>query len=278
MIEEFARAKINLSLHVLGRRGDGYHVLDSTVAFADAGDQLTFSLSEQDRLENTGPFGVSLAADETNIVSKTIAALRRHVGSQSAPPVAITLEKNLPVASGIGGGSADAAATLRGLMRLWGIELDSAELNRLALSLGADVPVCLMQTYCRMRGVGEEIELLGKAPWPAIVLVNPKQSQMTASVFRELGLDFGERHGTALNLADTSSWRNDLQDPARRLLPVIDDVIDTLNRHASQSVVRMSGSGATCFALCDTSVEAERVASAILQERPLWWVSFGHLN
>ncbi len=278
MIVELAKAKINLALHVLGRRVDGYHMLDSIVGFADVGDRMTFVEAVETSLKISGPFGPMLAADEGNIVSKAVSALAAQCGGRLPGGAAITLEKNLPVASGMGGGSADAAATLRGLMRLWKLKIADHELKRLALKLGADVPVCLLQSYCRMRGVGEEIELLGDAPWKAIVLVNPRMSQLTQDVFKELNLDLGQRYRSGVEVDKADRWRNDLQKSATNILPVIEKVCAVLKQHGPDNEVRMSGSGATCFAACEKLDAAESLAASISHAHPSWWVSAGRLS
>ncbi len=156
LITEFAPAKVNLALHILGRRTDGYHELDSVVAFADVGDVLVLQPAERTELTLAGPFAADVPTTADNLVLKAHAALAKHL---ALPSVAFHLTKNLPVASGIGGGSADAAAALRGLLKLSGNKPDDDVLNRIALTLGADVPVCLQGSACRMQGVGETITL-----------------------------------------------------------------------------------------------------------------------
>jgi 4-diphosphocytidyl-2-C-methyl-D-erythritol kinase len=275
MIEEFAPAKINLALHVLGRRADGYHELDSVVAFADVGDRLTLEPAAQTTLSVHGVFAAAVPATPDNLVLKAYAALH---AVHSLQPVAFHLSKTLPVASGIGGGSADAAAALRGLIRMQNIKLDSGTLQTIALSLGADVPVCLHGKACRMRGVGEHITDLESATPHAIMLVNPQQACSTADVFRAMGLKPGDRAGSELNPLHPSQWRNDMTDAALQVLPIIGEVLQALSELPNIRAVRMSGSGATCFATFD-SVEHAEVAQKLMQSsHPQWWGAAARLG
>ena len=263
----FAAAKVNLALHVLGRRPDGYHDLDSIVAFADVGDWLSFTPAAEFTVTADGPFAAALPDPSGNIIAtawdtaRSIAASR----GRELQPAAVHLTKNLPVASGIGGGSANAAAALKGFLKLAGItELDDAVMAA-GLAIGADVPVCLQGRACRMQGVGERITPLAHfAPLRAI-LVNPLVEVSTPAVFKRLGLEKGQRSGEGISHeVDPSSWRNDLALPAIALAPVIGEVLERLA--ATPGVVRafMSGSGATCVALC-----GEGTAEPDLD--PNWW-------
>lgn len=275
MFEPFsapAPAKINLALHVLGRRLDGYHELDSIVAFAGVGDTLHFSPAAVFALSADGPHAGSLPPPSDNIVSKahdlaaSIAARR----GLRIPGVAIRLSKNLPVASGIGGGSANAAAALRGLLKTAGIgELDS-DIMAAALTLGADVPVCLVGRTCRMQGIGERITPLTSFAPRRAVLVNPNLAVATVDVFRKLGLAPGQSHGAAIeDVADPSGWRNDLTESAIAVAPVIAEVLAMFKEHPGVSLARMSGSGATCFALL--SGEASDLAATVRSRG--WWMA-----
>jgi 4-diphosphocytidyl-2-C-methyl-D-erythritol kinase len=267
-IREFAAAKINLCLHVIGQRADGYHLLDSLVAFAGLGDRLTARPAAQASLRLQGPFGADLPAGPENLV------LRAAAGFGAA--AAFTLEKHLPPASGIGGGSADAAAALRALARLTGRPLPPG----LAASLGADVPVCLASHPARMRGVGE---VLDPAPLPEgwIVLANPRVEVPTPAVFRALQRKDNPPLPGRLpdwpDLAALAGWlaahRNDLEAPALAIAPVIADVLAALRAQAGARIARMSGSGATCFALFDREAPAQAAALAIRAARPGWWVA-----
>ena len=275
VVFETAKAKINLALHVQGRRDDGYHELDSIVAFADIGDELEIVRAAKTALTVYGPFAAEVPAAADNLVLRAYELAK---ASLDLPPLHIRLNKVLPVASGIGGGSADAAAALRGFMRVSTTGIDGAELNRLALKLGADVPVCLTSRACRMRGIGEQLSILGAAPARAIVLVNPKQPCGTAAVFAELGLKPGEDFGNALDASQPDLWRNDLEAPALKVLPVIGEVLRALRRETSLHRVGMSGSGATCFGLCEDLSIAEQATRRLAARHPDWWVVAARLG
>jgi 4-diphosphocytidyl-2-C-methyl-D-erythritol kinase len=269
-IREFAPAKINLALHVLGRRADGYHELDSVVAFASVGDTLELTEAGMTTLQVDGPFAGDVPVTADNLVLRAYAALSKQM---LLPAVAFRLTKNLPVASGIGGGSADAAAALRGILKLTDKTLDANSLQSIALSLGADVPVCLHGKACRMQGVGELITRLDHLPAKAIVLVNPMKVCGTAEVFRRMGLKAGDQAGLALDVASPATWRNDMTIAAVQVLPEIADVLSTLRDITEGATVRMSGSGATCFALFSTFEQADLAAQQLTALRPGWWVA-----
>ncbi len=275
MIKEFAAAKINLALHVLGRRADGYHELDSVVAFADVGDTLTLETAAETTLSVDGAFAAAVPTTPDNLVLKAYAALNTVHPLQ---PVAFHLTKVLPVASGIGGGSADAAAALRGMIRMQSLKLDPDIMQSLALSLGADVPVCLHGKACRMRGVGEQITDLESATPHAILLVNPQQACGTADVFRSMGLKPGDRSGSELNPLHPSQWRNDMTEAACQVLPVIGEVLQTLGAMPDARAVRMSGSGATCFATFDSVEHAEVARDMMQSSHPQWWCAAARLG
>lgn len=255
---ERARAKINLALHVLGRRADGYHDLDSIVAFADVGDDLRFSPADEFSITASGPFAAHLPAMGDNIITRAfdkvggIAAARGRV----LPPVAIHLVKNLPVASGIGGGSANAAAAMRGFLKIAGLEAIDDEIMSAALSLGADVPACLLGRACRMQGIGERITQLEGFEPVEVLLVNPRVEVSTPAVFRQLGLEKGAAFaGPIADVSDSAKWRNDLMAPAIAIAPVIGDVLDWLGQVPGMAQARMSGSGATCFGVLGEPVK-----------------------
>lgn len=275
LVRERAHAKINLALHVTGRRQDGYHELDSIVAFADVADVLTIAPADTVSLSMSGPFAGDLPGDGENSVTTAWNLLSEFSGQQGVPitPVNFQLEKNLPVASGIGGGSADAAAALRGLMRYFGLKITPDDLSELALRLGADVPVCLRQHYSRMRGIGEIIEPVSLELPSAMVLVNPLIPAPTSKVFSTLNLQPGQSFGAGIvNLHDIESWRNDLTAPAVALVPEIAEVIGSLNFQPEIICSRMSGSGATCFGLFESLGAAQTAAESITQKHPAWWV------
>lgn len=280
---EEAPAKINLALHVTGRRADGYHLLDMLVSFARHGDRLGLRAGEHDEFSLSGRFAPLLSADAeagNNLVLKARDLLRqaaRRAGFD-APPVHIHLEKNLPIASGIGGGSADAAAALRGLARLWGLKLPEETLKAIALKLGADVPMCLASRPLVARGIGEAIDLLPAFPSFAMVLGNPLVGVSTPEVFRLLSrkdnspLLFPSRmpQGAAEWIETIKSLRNDLEPPARAIcgeISVLSGLI--VSQHAI--ITRMSGSGATCFGIFENAARAEAAAVSLHRQRPDWY-------
>lgn len=277
---EPAPAKVNLFLHVVGRRPDGYHLLDSLAVFAEAADMLCAEPAGDLSLELAGPFGGALDGEADNLVLR---AARRLSAMAGVPAAArLRLEKHLPVASGIGGGSADAAAALRLLVRLWGLRPGDAELRAMALGLGADVPVCLAGKAARMGGIGEELAPAPALPACGMVLVNPGVAVATPSVFRARGGPFsppavlpgGWRDATAM-ASDLARLTNDLEAPAIALCPPIAEVLAALRALPGCLLARMSGSGATCFALFATRDAAVRAAGAVA--RPGWWCHGGGL-
>lgn len=276
----FAPAKINLHLHVVGRRADGYHLLDSLVVFAGIGDRLTVSPADRLTLSISGPFAAGLEAEADNLVLRAARTLADQAKIKATG--ALTLEKNLPVASGIGGGSADAAAALRLLCRFWG--LDPSLPDQLAGALGADVPVCVAGVPALMSGIGEILAPAPPLPDVGIVLVNPGVAVATPAVFRARSAAFSDPARfpaggwtDADALATTlHTTRNDLEPPARQLAPAIDDVLDTLATIPGCLLARMSGSGATCFGLFPHPEAARAAAGSI--NRDGWWVWGGALD
>ncbi len=267
-MREFAPAKINLALHVTGQRADGYHLLDSVVVFAGVGDWVVASPADRLRLTVTGPQGAGLSSDD-NLVLRAARCL--------GVDAALVLEKHLPVASGIGGGSADAAAALRVLAAMAGVALPDATA---VLGLGADVPVCLAGIPVRMQGVGEVLSPLPALPECYVVLVNPEVAVATPAVFKALPCKDNPKIGpvpewaTAADLADwLKDQRNDLEGPAMALAPVIADVKAALQACPGCLLARMSGSGATCFGLFASAELAQAAAFALRAEDPAWWVA-----
>jgi len=271
----FASAKINLFLHVGARRADGYHELESLVVFADVGDELRIEPANGLRLEIDGPFSGALATEPDNLVLRAARALAAF--AKIEPKAHIALTKNLPVASGIGGGSADAAAALRGLMRLWKLDIAPEALQRIAVSLGADVPACLHGGSLLVEGIGERLTPVPNLPQLDAVLVNPGVAVSTAEVFNRLEV----RSGTA-SRAVPRDWntlmrvleqaRNDLEEPACAIAPIIREAISELCADPLALLVRMSGSGATCFALYGNADCANAAARTIARAHPDWWV------
>lgn len=267
-VKAFAPAKINLALHVTGQREDGYHLLESLVAFANVGDVVTARLSATPALRVHGPLAAGVPTGPENLVLKA-AAWAGHVA-------AFDLEKHLPAAAGIGGGSSDAAAALRALEALTGQLCDP---ERLA-ELGADVPACHYGRACLMRGVGERVEAAALPP-VAAVLANPRVEVATPRVFGALAQKTNAPLPALPALCDVDSLlaylgdntRNDLEAPALALAPVVGVVLDRLWALPGARLARMSGSGATCFALFDDFVAAEQASATLQAQRPDWWVS-----
>lgn len=307
---ELAPAKINLYLHVTDKRDDGYHMLDSLVAFADVGDRVTVEPGQGLTLTITGPYADAVPNGPDNLVLKAAILLAKHAGIDAN--ATITLEKNLPVASGIGGGSADAAATLRALVKLWALELpdehirhaadhvghdtstrraletlftlwrddlDADMMGAIALELGADVPVCLEGRTVFMGGIGEDLHLPPPLPTVWLVLANAGTALSTPAVFQGRTGDFSpparftETPGDAAELARILEGRtNDLAAPAIGLAPVIQNVLDALQASPGCLLARMSGSGATCFGLFATPQSAASAAQSLTKRQPDWWV------
>ena len=292
MLIEEGRAKVNLTLRVVGRRVDGYHELESVVAFADCADRLSLAPGAALDLTMSGPLAQACGETSDNLVLKAA-----HLLGARVPGLKIgsfTLDKLLPVAAGIGGGSADAAAALRLLAQLNGLALDDRRLLDVALETGADVPVCLTSRACDMTGVGESLLPLSLPIMPC-VLVNPRVPVATRDVFKALGLRNGELLVGASDVIRAPAWpekgasvedwvevlaasSNDLEAPATRIQPVIGEVIAALSAANGAWLARMSGSGATCFAIFENTAEAQRAAQKIQLDHPQWWVHAGVLS
>ena len=292
MLIEEARAKVNLTLRVIGRRVDGYHDLESLVAFADCADRLSLVPGPGLDLTTIGPLASACGETADNLVLKAARLLGERVPDLKAG--SFTLDKVLPVAAGIGGGSADAAAALRLLAKLNNLALDDNKLVEVALLTGADVPVCLASRPCDMTGVGENLLPLSLPKMPC-VMVNPRVAVATKDVFSALGLRNGELLVGTSDILQAPAWpqagasvedwvealaesSNDLEAPAMRIQPVITEVIAALNAANGAWLARMSGSGATCFAIFENTAEAQRAAQRIQLDHPQWWVHAGVLS
>jgi 4-diphosphocytidyl-2-C-methyl-D-erythritol kinase len=280
-LTEAAPAKVNLYLRVTGRRADGYHLLDSLVVFAGAGDLLRATPADALALHVEGPFAAGLTGEPDNLVLRAARALAAEAGVPAR--ARLVLHKNLPVASGIGGGSADAAAALRLLSRLWDLRPDPSVMARLALSLGADIPVCLAGRASRMSGIGEQLTAAPHLPECGILLVNPGVAVATADVFRARHGDWSSPARLAAAWSDAPSMaddlrslRNDLEPAAVALQPAIGEVLAVLAVMPSCLLARMSGSGATCFGLFETPEAAARAAAGM--RHPSWWCWGGALD
>jgi 4-diphosphocytidyl-2-C-methyl-D-erythritol kinase len=292
VLSDDARAKVNLTLRVNGRRTDGYHDLESLVAFADCADRLTLTPGPDLDLKMLGPLAEACGDTSDNLVLKAARLLAARVPGMKVG--SFTLDKALPVAAGIGGGSADAAAALRLLAQLNGIALDDPRIMEVAKLTGADVPVCVNSRGCVMTGVGEALEPLTLPKMPC-VMVNPGVPVATRDVFNALGLRNGELRVGVTDVLLQDRWpdggasleewvealaasSNDLETPALRVQPVIGEVIAALNATNGAWLARMSGSGATCFAIYENTAEAGRAAEKLRRDHPGWWVHSGTLS
>ncbi len=272
-INDTGYAKINLALHVRARRADGYHALETLFAFAEDGDQLSARLAPDFSLRMTGPFAEELTADTDNLVLRAARLLAQSIGVSGG--LAFTLEKRLPIASGIGGGSADAAAALRLAAQLWGVATETSLLHDIAAQIGADVPSCLRSQSCFGTGTGTELTPVdaGLTGTP-ILLVNPRQPCPTGPVFKAWdGIDHGP-----LTPMDWQSGRNDLEAPAQALVPSIGVVLADLRAQPGLCLARMSGSGATCFGIWASLDDRDRAAAAIQAAHPNWWILASRLR
>ena len=282
-LTEIAPAKINLALHVTGQRDDGYHLIETVVTFSHAGDIVTVEAAPEDAFSMSGRFSQGLSREaggsDGNLVLRARDALREALAEEglSAPPVAIHLEKNLPVASGIGGGSADAAATLRALLRHWHAAPAAATLDRLALKLGADIPMCMVGKPLMASGVGENIALLPGMPSFHCIIANPLQPVSTPQVFQRLTEKNNPSMGVLPVLSSAADWlswlgslRNDLEPPARQVQSRVAELSGLL-KDTGAALVRMSGSGASCFALYETEAQASDSLTKLTAARPQWF-------
>jgi len=292
MLREEGRAKVNLTLRVVGRRVDGYHELESVVAFADCADRLSLVPGPQLQLRTIGPLAEACGEASDNLVFKAAQLLAERVPDLRLGE--FVLDKVLPVAAGIGGGSADAAAALRLLAKLNELPLDDPRLGEVALLTGADVPVCMASHACDMTGVGENLLPLDLPKLPC-VMVNPRVPVATKDVFAALGLQKGELLVGATDVIEAPGWpddggsigdwvealaagTNDLEAPAQRIQPLIGEVLTALRNADGSLLARMSGSGATCFAIFEEAAKAQAAAGRIELTHPEWWVHAGTLS
>lgn len=277
-----APAKINLCLHVTGQRTDGYHLLESVVYFSGACDHLTFSAASQDNLSVSGPFGALLNSSVgDNLVVLARDVLRLAAGQTHCAAVSIHLEKNLPLASGIGGGSADAAATLKALNVFWRLGFSNETLSKIALNIGADIPMCVFAQPLIAKGIGDIIEPIADFPDLPMLLVNPNIEVSTQAIFSEL---IHKTNGSlprlpsmALrNAKNFTTWlrttRNDLQGPACIMFPPISQALIALEDNGAM-LARMSGSGATCYGIFKSQQDVHHAKIAIMAEHPTWWIT-----
>ncbi len=286
----FAPAKLNLYLHVLGRMDNGYHDLDSLIAFADIGDEIKISPSADFEFEVSGPFAAAFSAKEmdasphsSNIVVKAVWAMAR--AAKRAPNFKVTLEKNLPMGAGIGGGSSDAAALIWGLCELWDIPRNAPFLLPLMMQLGADVPVCLNCQSAQVRGAGEKILQGPDFDEVPIVMIYPGKHCSTPAVFKHFGgeflpaVDVPERFESFEALIEfLRGTSNSLSLPASDHVPDIENVLNALNAENACALARMTGSGSSCFGLFKTMKDAQKTAARLEADNPDWWVKTAWLG
>jgi 4-diphosphocytidyl-2-C-methyl-D-erythritol kinase len=280
MLTCFAPAKINLYLHITGRRADGYHLLDSLVAFVSVGDRLQLEPSDRFGLTIEGPMAGSLATEDqaTNLVARAARGLAQELGKE--PAFHITLSKKLPVASGIGGGSTDAAAALRLMAAFWGFDPADSLLTKIAAALGQDVPCCLKAESCFFRDIGNVTDPSPELPLTHLVLVNPMKTLPTPAVYKARQGDFQPEARLTNAPKDVyelvgmlHSRTNGLTDAACGLLPEIRDVLTALSASEKCLLSRMSGSGATCFGIYPDRATARAAAAALYASHPDWWIA-----
>lgn len=276
-----APAKINLFLHVTGRRDDGFHTLQSVVVFADAGDKITFARHDSLYIDIDGYFGGDTGDLRDNLVYRAAMALAQEYKLQ--PTGKLLLEKNLPVASGMGGGSSDAATTLKGLAKLWGLPDERDRLYKLAETLGSDVPSCLVRRPVWMEGRGEKMTRMPDMPDLHLVLVTPPVQTPTPEVFKRFAHRSMGRYSPAIQfmgrrktmhewIADLKLYRNDLTDAAIEVSPDIRTALNAIAATPNCHIARLSGSGATCFGIYDSAAAALAATNKLRQEHPNWWV------
>ncbi|MDP3781826.1 MAG: 4-(cytidine 5'-diphospho)-2-C-methyl-D-erythritol kinase [Sphingopyxis sp.] len=280
VMQETGWAKINLALHVRARRSDGYHAIETLFAFVDGGDGILAEVADADRLTIVGEFAEGLSTGDDNLVLQVLTLLRARYGAERVPLLAVTLTKGLPVAAGIGGGSADAAAMARLVRTHFLPELGDAVLARIISPLGADIAACVTSATCLGVGVGEELSAVPELQLAGtpVLLVNPRQPVATGPVFAAWdGIARGEMFGDPAVRAQLLAARNDLQRPATAQCPAIADVLLELGA-LRPWLARMSGSGATCFALFDAAAERDAAAASLARSHPHWWQLAGALR
>ncbi|HEY4545713.1 MAG TPA: 4-(cytidine 5'-diphospho)-2-C-methyl-D-erythritol kinase [Pedomonas sp.] len=280
ILVEPAPAKLNLFLHVIGRREDGYHLLETLFVFTEAGDELTVSAADSLSLAIEGPYAGVLAGEQDNLILRAARALADAAGLQNAG-ARLVLQKNLPVAAGLGGGSADAAATLRALNQLWRLNRSLEQLAEIGAGLGADIPACVYSKPMWGHGIGTELIPTRLTEALPVILVNPGLPLATPDVFRtyaELGREFSaelpeQDSSLQPSLAWAAGLANDLETAARLCLPLLEDVRDALLEQEGVRLVRMAGSGPTWFAVFDNQAQASLAAERLRRCRPDWWVA-----
>lgn len=282
MLSALAPAKINLALHITGQRDDGYHLLDSLIVFANVGDTVSVEQADKLALEIDGPYAHCLGVKQDNLALRAAQLLSAAVGKNSGALIQLT--KNLPIGGGIGGGSADAAATLKLLQQLWEAQISNTALTELALQLGADVPVCLSETSAHVQGIGEQITPLNNIPQMHLVLVYPNIAVSSSGVYQR-GIttyssalpSYTEWQSVEKCITYLSSCTNDLTENAISIAPVIGGVLELISKQEDCLLARMSGSGSTCFGIFTTDDAAASATRNIQASHPDWWVKVAQL-
>lgn len=280
-LSEPAPAKVNLALHVVGRREDGFHLLHTLCVFTELADHVSAAPAHRDQLSVSGPFGADLPTGRSNLMVRALEKFRLRFPDHLPRGVALHLEKHLPVAAGLGGGSADAAAVLRLLAAMGGGEIEDQDLFALAATLGADVPMCLLSRPCEVTGIGENIRPLPSFPQMHLVLVNPLAEVATPDVFKRLARKNNTPMPTLPGQLDRAAllslWledtRNDLQAPATEIVPAIARILAAIGSTAGCALARMSGSGATCFGLYGSAAAAHQAAHDLRETLSGYWVA-----
>jgi len=273
-----APAKLNFFLHITGRRPDGYHLIESLAGFAQFGDIIEISVAQTLSLSVEGPFAEALTGNgANNLIVRAAHSLNKHTGGQRGAH--IRLHKNIPIGAGLGGGSSDAAVALKGLAQFWQLAIKENDLHTLAVSLGSDVLVCLMQKPSWISGIGEQVYAVDMVVGGWVVLVNPGVPLLTADVYRQFSGDFSPVSEPPQSIKSfdalvkfMQSRHNALEAPAMTLQPIISEILAVLRATTGCAVARMSGSGATCFALYDNEQQARGAAQHMERTRPVWWV------
>lgn len=279
-----APAKVNLYLHITGKREDGYHLVDSLVSFTDFGDQVTVSEADELTLTASGHYADGMPMDDSNLVLRMARSLQEEAGITKGAKIHI--DKEIPVSAGVGGGSTDAAAAANALVKLWGVDIPLQRLCEIGFKLGVDMPVCLNRKTVFVDGLGEQMTAAEPIPENGLLLVNPRVTLSTPSVFarRKGGFsptdDFiGTRAKDAKHLAKLLADReNDLTDPASALVPVVREVIREIGNLDGCLLSRMSGSGATCWGLFETEAAAAAAMEQLKSRQPDWWMRVSHLT
>lgn len=275
ILQKSAPAKVNLFLHVTGKRDDGYHLLESLIGFADFGDIITIMPSDEFSLKILG--GDFSLDTEDNLITKAVNLVSGKL--QKDLSLSITLEKNIPIGAGLGGGSADAAAAVRGILEYAQVSLPQKEIDEILLSLGADTPICYARKPAYIKGIGEVIEPIAPLPQIPAMLIYPNEFCSTVEIFKSYDGDFSQTADHPKSFSDLKSLydflnkqKNDLTDAAIKKIPAIGDILQTIGKQDGCVISRLTGSGSTCFGLFETTEQSTKAAEKIQKAKPHWWV------